>query len=148
MREILFRGKRVDNGEWVYGDLAHSTRSANGRKPHISWIVDGYFSNGGWLTPLTRHAVIDKTVGEYTDFKDRNGNEIFEGDILAIDNSCLVLAYKLVYVIWSQGMWAIYPTTYDLRVRPIALDLYYYNNDSRIIGNIYDNPELLKGEQT
>ena len=146
MRAILFRGKRVDNGEWVYGDLAHSVRSANGRKPHKSWIVDGYFSNGGWLTPLKRYAVIDKSIGEYTSLKDRNGNEIFEGDIL-------------IYVVDGEyGVDEKYLVVFDddeaaFRTKYYCKDKYMSYVDIvpcehfEVIGNIYDNPELLNGKQ-
>ena len=66
MREILFRGKRVDNGEWVYGDLSqHKT----GKK----FIKCG--------SAIHSYEVIPKSIGQYTGLTDKNAKKIFEGYI-------------------------------------------------------------------
>lgn len=75
MREILFRGKRIDNDEWVYGQYAYllNARTEDG-EPIKHMIVDG--------TPFGQ-TVDPSTVGQYTGLTDKNGTRIFEGDIIA-----------------------------------------------------------------
>lgn len=74
MREILFRGKRTDNGEWVHGQYAYllNARTEDG-EPIKHMIVDG--------TPFGQ-TVDPSTVGQYTGLTDKNGKKIFEGDIV------------------------------------------------------------------
>ena len=128
-REILFRGKRTDNGEWIEGDLLQIKYY---NKPIIERKIMPQ-------TPVSSaYPVIPETVGQYTGLTDKNGVRIFEGDIVSLVKHD-GLIYKVVYV----------PCRYELvnskGVNCFVLDIYKSEN-IEVIGNIHDNPELLGGE--
>lgn len=155
MREILFRGKRVDNGEWVYGYYIKATYHWHKKGIHEDWIVCGASQNGGWFTIQNRYAVISKTVGQYTGMTDRNGKKIFEGDIVRIsycfgwDDEQEKDAPEEEYISKVYSIDGC-PFCVDLLhcdgdMSPIAwLDWSYDDAEIEVIGNIHDNPELLE----
>lgn len=121
-REILFRGKRKDNGEWI-------TDSE-------TYIRDG---DGIWLSDenLNVVQVIPETVGQFTGMTDKNGVKIFEGDIVRFVSG----GYSNFVILWDNkdALWF-------LRAKNYTTDFYHhFSNEFEVIGNIYDNPEILKG---
>ena len=124
MREILFRGKQVDNGEWVEGWLCSSTFLNN----TITTILVPCEIFGFDMV-----AVDPKTVGQFTGLTDKNGKKIFEGDIVKdVDTD---INYQVIYEKNSF-------------IRVDNQRFFYWNFDLtclEVIGNIHDNPELLKG---
>ena len=130
MREILFRGKRLDNGDWVYGYYVHIGPVSCQR----AYIIPEYASS------LYVNEVDPSTVGQYTGLKDKNGKRIFEGDVAK------VLQGKdkdIAYVGFENGAFMLYPKTGNIYER--TLWSYWYNDwDVEVIGNITDNPELLE----
>lgn len=126
MREILFRGQAF-NKEWIYGFYLEDR--------NISCIADKNYN--GYMC-----AVIPETIGQYTELKDKNGKKIFEGDILSCPDSTgnpnyCVVKYGEFNCTCCEGVYGWYFDDGDIR------DCKYYE----IVGNIYDNPELLKGEE-
>lgn len=126
-RTIKFRGKRIDNGEWVYGDLLQPTEICDIYEIANCESIDG-----------TRYEVIPDTTGQYTSLKDKNGKEIYEGDILKS------IQWNDIYLVKYIG------TAFYLcrKVNNGFNKITTWNNTekSEVIGNIYDNPELLGGE--
>lgn len=141
MREITFRGKTIDNGDWLYGDLWH--KPYGGSNIAIVSLIDDSGTMGG-------RNVIPETVGQYTGLTDRNGNKIFEGDIVESK-----FTKKLYLVCFGE-----YTYTDEYGEESGAYG--WYNEEeggyltafsqpdcwATIVGNIHDNPELLKGDQT
>lgn len=152
MREILFRGKRLDNGEWVYGYLGKHTSLGE-------MIIDRpYITMNGELSALNFLIVDPSTVGQYTGLLDNNGKLIFEGDILEFED-CGEEGYEYkegfyftnrAAVCWENGRWQLtdFISTNSGVVDDMNdshedfISLFYY---SEVIGNIHDNPELLCG---
>lgn len=132
MREILFRGKRKDNGEWVYGNYAVTD---NNEKQHF------IFQNKAF-----EFEVDPETVGQYTGITDDNGKKIFEGDILGITNDDPDYDYiTKVYLDCDTLCVDVQGQDYDYTSIGFAIEIWDDECDQvEIIGNIYDNPELLE----
>ena len=120
MREILFRGKRVDNGEWIYGDFFQDEDTGL----YMINLID----------------VITETVGQYTGLTDKNGDKIFEGDIVEGQDYDEEDGYGVVT--WDDGAFWVKNNHYS----GTFCDN-YYGYEFEIIGNIHDNPELLTVER-
>lgn len=127
MREIIFRGKRLDNGKWIEGYYMQRNN-----KPRI--VVE---KNNN----LEVYEVNPSTVGQYTGLKDKNGKRIWEGDVLLSESWCKGSRSKNPYhtVLWEGVSWRAKGYNGELEVNP-DLDV---KNDFEVIGNIHDNPELI-----
>ncbi len=128
MREILFRGKRLDNGKWVEG--AFCPKNSKGDIPCI--IVYNGTMAGFWFE------VDPSTVGQYTGLTDKDGKRIFEGDVVRGTDRGGRFPEVSGYVGHRDGSFVIFG---DFMTHYRWLDY-----DVEVIGNIHDNPELLKGE--
>lgn len=144
MKEILFRAKTInDNPKWVYGYYAKTAHDI-GIPSGIPIIVD---DNGDW------DKIDPETLCQFTGLYDKDGTRVFEGDILQISKRRGVLgAYYdsdipnpcnvTVKWDWCAWMWEMISKDKRYISFPNAWCHYY----CEVIGNIYDNPELLEGE--
>lgn len=164
MREILFRGKRVDNGKWVEG---HLIWCEDGRARILPSNTDIFcYEMDESIIQTVAHRVIPETVGQYTGLTDKNGTKIFEGDIIRYadydEYRCYIESLDCAERNESMDfcqMWTVDEIVYGIKIAYPAFDLnshdfesnglsvlnesgqYYYE----VIGNIHDNPELLDG---
>ena len=141
MREILFRGKRIDNGEWVEGFYNHIPYGRFGKDEHMIQTV---LENGkiGML-----HDIYPCTVGQYTGLKDKNGKRIFDGDIVAqnwydYDEPRDDSFGKVVFCEYDCSF-SVMDVNKDGFMPLGRCGSYHW--EVEVIGNIHDNPELLKG---
>ncbi len=137
MREIKFRGKRLDNGEWVYG--AYFCLHHNDERNHIHHFIipDNVPIPKEKAIGEIQVEIIPETLGQYTGLKDRNGKEIYERDIVVMKDE----PEDIGSVAWdSNDMdWVISMATAELKMGG------YWSYELEVIGNIYDNLELLEG---
>lgn len=148
MRQIKFRGKSKDANEWVFGDFFDTRHSAFCN--YMPTIIE----NGG-ITPIDFYLVIPETVGQFTGLTDKNGKEIYEGDIIKFqkysnyDDEHSNLKRHIAKVIFKEGCFC-----WDILKEGSQSDFHYsYKTEPlkntcttwglEIIGNIHDNPELL-----
>lgn len=132
MRTIKFRGKSVLNDEWVYGDLVHRINSPKTISP----------------VQINGIGVKEDTIGQFTGLFDKNGKDIYEGDIISVngkypklvkyidDYACFCLAnISDLNKKWMEPWQQVFPGWWS-----------DYKREIRVIGNIYDHPELIKEE--
>lgn len=159
MREILFRGKRKDNSEWVEGYYCGKVNETffSPAKDSAQIIDDDLY----W------HEVIPETVGQFTSLTDKNGKKIFEGDIFKFPDEVWESSYTSCGTEWDS--WEVenygvigfeeYTARFDFvqyryNENSVEADLHENNclefaefvKKLEVIGNIHDNPELLGGE--
>ena len=148
MREILFRGKRIDNGEWIYGGI-DSDWAMPYEKRKRYWIIPP-FHDGVMVDP--------ETVGQYTGVTDKKGNRVFEGSIFryephfTTEKACLgIVKYRNTYD--RQRACNDCGFVIEWQHEPLLTlreDLLYWCGDRKsasVIGNIHDmndNPELFE----
>lgn len=156
-REILFRGKRTDNGEWVEGYLCECHHKDTGK---YDYAIQEMFENG-----YIMHEVIPETVGQYTGLTDKNGKKIFEGDIFKFKDEVWESCYTSCgteYDSWEVENYGV--VGFDEDTGRFDFIKYKYNENSveadlhenhdiefsdfvgtlEVIGNIHDNPEFLE----
>lgn len=131
-REIKFRGKSKTDGEWFYGNLYDKDTAG---RTHIGTTKKGCLN------------IDPDTIGQYTGLKDKNGKEIYEGDIAKapyldpIFGDVVNDMFVNIVVGYNKGSFVL---EYNGNLRVYISDLY---DNIEIIGNIYDNPELLKEQK-
>lgn len=137
MREILFRGKDSITKSWVYGALVQQQDDLLKEKAFIISYSNYQF---GDFSEAVMHVVDPETVGQCTGFGDKNGNKIFEGDIVSICNSKTF--FFIVY--WNHAVKSFILKSTVNGVNGIDCNILNSTQDIEVVGNIYDNPELIK----
>lgn len=140
MREILFKAKRLDNGEWVEGNLITNERNEN--QKYIGYIFD---ERNGVIEDFDLVEVIPDTICQYTGLTDKNGQKVWENDI------CDRKEKYPEIVTYNKGDWQLdYSYVFGKEMHTDACNLGFYvceRNCVEVVGNIFDNADLLEVEE-
>jgi uncharacterized phage protein (TIGR01671 family) len=158
-REIIFRGKRVDNGEWVYGDRCRSvhnnsicimpkpffaTRDFGEEDEFGSAVIEDSMAIGGW------YSVDPETVGQYIGIKDDTNKHIYEGDFVLFETEDSDVLIGVASFDHGEDEWwsgfvmnkcrdaseEFFDEHGNCNIQPF--------NGPKVVGNIFDNPELIQ----
>lgn len=129
MREIEFRAKKTENGKWVYGYYHKLNESFENKD-----CILEHHRNTSTIIDIT-------TLGQYTGLKDKNGTKIFEGDIVKTYHGNGKVVYSQQYALFGYIMLEKdnAEKEYDYRFTDVVIE-----DGIEVVGNIYDNPELLE----
>lgn len=132
MREILFRGKRIDNGEWIEGNLIQYPLSS------YSYVMSNY----GFDDAI---CVLPETVGQFTNMTDCINNLLFEGDLVKAfdDKKCEFDQSYIGIVKFVGGAFGVEWHAKNFQTFMPFCDI---ESNIMLVGNIFDNPEMLKSE--
>ncbi len=128
MREILFKAKRIDNGEWVEGCLVIDHSRPNLFEYRMQPVESGVL----YAPPIN-----PETICQFTGLCDRNGNRIWENDIIQHEDIAAPVRFGIYDSVY--GFYADFPRETYLRE-----ELGYWRSKTIVVGNIFDNPELAK----
>lgn len=133
-----FRGKQHKTGEWLVGDLIHFHHDVMILPLDADWYDFVPRKDNPYRLPSDRFVVDPETVGQFSTLKDKQGREIFSGDILAINGEEEKLEVRFVRgvfaFLWNGDLDNEFPTCSPT------------HEWAEVVGNIYDNPKLKGGE--
>lgn len=146
MREIMFKAKRIDNGEWVEGNLVFLFQT----KAHEAFIIPIKFGNAfmqlreGDLGFRYWYKVDPETLCQFTGLCDKNGNKIWENDIVTCQTK---YGGDIGKVVFHNGKFCVmWNSTYHYPRNGKCENYYDINTKNLVKGSVFDNPELLQEE--
>lgn len=161
MREILFKAKRIDNGEWITGYYFRANHHWHNHGIHEDWLITNAIQNGGWCNVCSKYAIDRNTLCRYTGLTDKNGNKIWENDLLMFHSNKNDLAkatYGEFFVVNMENLeridsvigwhYEVIETDAISKCEPFNIPMPLTNDyiktcELEIVGNIFDNPELM-----
>ena len=134
MRKILFRGKRIDNGEWVEGYITRRPSAIQFGAHYSPWFIDKPPSDPDDSGDFCN--VDGKTVGQFTGLTDRKGKRIFEGDIVKWDGT------EISIIRYCDGVYRLCNAK-----GYYGVSVHNHYSFVEVVGNVHDNPDLLANEK-
>ena len=142
MRDIIFKAKKIDNGEWVEGAYFPKTKYPTKKNITLIWVwqIGKFYCD--YNCGYSPYEVDEKTICQYTGLKDKNGNKIWENDIIkpydTVTNENYIIG-------WDKEMGAFVFCDINTNNSLYVLVGHYIESiqSVEVIGNIFDNPELL-----
>jgi uncharacterized phage protein (TIGR01671 family) len=139
-RQIIFKAKRKDNGEWVEGYYSHR-EWVNGNRKNLHYI-HGEINAFHYF----QYEIDSTTLSQFTGLYDKNKNKIWESDVIKTKYGrlCIVKWYSSD----SYCGWDLEPidSNENLKLKPPSEYFLWCNEDNEVVGNIFDNPEMIDGE--
>jgi uncharacterized phage protein (TIGR01671 family) len=146
MREIKFRAMTKPPKD--FGDFKFKSKMVYGtgvlQDPYNTWLIDND-NTKSLAVGTVKYVVKPETIGQFTGLYDKNGKEIYENDVVKIALNRHDKPMCIRHVVWECGRWAVEVGNGDFVTLDSCPGGYISRNEVQVIGNIYENPELVEG---